>query len=79
VPLYIAFLAWDEFVASNSGDDAGAALKMPGETNTESDQEQLTGIALRILDNLIKEAVASVEADELSTLKTQIGDFASEL
>jgi NEDD8-activating enzyme E1 regulatory subunit len=39
----------------------------------------LTGIAFKIADDLVKAASASVEEDEYATIKSQIGEFASEL
>lgn len=81
VPLYIAFLAWDEFTATHEKDGLGGAPQVPGETDpdTDTDTEKLTGIAFKIANDLVKEANASIEEDEYSTIKTQIGEFASEL
>lgn len=52
---------------------------MPGETDPDVDSEKTTGIALKIIDDLIKEAGASPEEDEISTVKTQAGEFVQEL
>ncbi|KAF1939050.1 hypothetical protein EJ02DRAFT_409261 [Clathrospora elynae] len=79
VPLYIAFLAWDEFVATHDKDGLGGAPQVPGETDPETDSENLTGIAFKIADDLVKEASAAIDHDEYDRVKTQIGDFAREL
>jgi amyloid beta precursor protein binding protein 1 len=77
--LYIAFLAWDEFVATHDRDGLGGAPQVPGETDQDTDSEKLTGIAFKITDDLVKEANASIDEDEYATIKTQIGEFAREL
>jgi amyloid beta precursor protein binding protein 1 len=79
VPLYIAFLAWDEFTATHEKDGLGGAPQVPGETNQDSDTEKLTGIAFKITNDLVKEANASIDEDEYAAIKTQIGEFSSEL
>jgi amyloid beta precursor protein binding protein 1 len=79
VPLYIAFLAWDEFAATHDRDGLGGAPQVPGETDQEADTEKLIGIAFKIADDLVKEASASIDEDEYATVKTQIREFASEL
>jgi amyloid beta precursor protein binding protein 1 len=79
VPLYIAFLAWDEFAATHEKDGLGGAPRVPGETNTNTDTEKLTGIALKIADDLVKEASSSIDEDEYTSIKTQIEEFTSEL
>ena len=78
IPLYIAFLAWDEFVATHDDDRLGRVL-IPGETDQDTDSEKLTGIAFKIADDLIKEANASIDEDEYTTIKSQIGEYAQEL
>ena len=72
-------MAWDEFAATHDKDNLGGALQVPGETNTDTDAEKLTGIALAIMDNLIKEAGTHIENPEYSTIETQIGEYAQEL
>ena len=54
---------------------------MPGENDSEleSDTEKVTGIALTILDDLIKEANASLDDEDLISVKTSTGEFAQEL
>jgi amyloid beta precursor protein binding protein 1 len=79
VPLYIAFLAFDEFVAAHDKDALDSAPKMPGETDAEMDTEEVTVIALKIVDDLINEAGTIVEESEYSTLKTRTGEFVQEL
>jgi amyloid beta precursor protein binding protein 1 len=77
--LYIAFLAWDEFVATHDNDRLGNCPQVPGATDQDTDSEKLTGIAFKIADDLIKEANASIDEDEYATIKSQIGEFAQEL
>jgi amyloid beta precursor protein binding protein 1 len=79
IPLYIAFLAWDEFAATHEKDGLNGAPGIAGETDPDSDTEKLTGIAFKIADDLVKEASASIDEDEYATVKTQIGEFAGEL
>ena len=79
IPLYIAFLAWDEFTATHEKDGLGGAPQVPGATDPETDGTKVTGIAFKIADDLIKEASASIDEDEYTAIKSQIGEFASEL
>jgi amyloid beta precursor protein binding protein 1 len=79
VPLYIAFLAFDEFVATHDKDALDSAPKMPGETDAEMDTEEVIVIALKIVDDLISEAGTIVDESEYSTLKTRTGEFVQEL
>ena len=77
--MYIAFLAWDEFTATHLKDGLGGAPQVPGETDPDTDTEKLTGIAFKIANDLVKEASATIDEDEYAAVKTQIGEFASEL
>ena len=79
IPLYIAFLAWDEFAATHDKDALGGAPQAPGETDADTDAEKLTGIAHKIMDDLIKGAGTSVADPEYSEIKEKIGEFAQEL
>lgn len=79
IPLYIAFLAWDEFAATHEKDNLGGVPGIAGETDQDADTEKLTGIAFKLADDLVKEASASIDEDEYSAIKTQIGEFSSEL
>jgi amyloid beta precursor protein binding protein 1 len=79
IPLYIAFLAWDEFVATHVNDRLGGAPQIPGETDQDTDSQKLTGIAFKIANDLVKEANAEIDEDEYTTIKSQIGEFAQEL
>ncbi|EUC35352.1 hypothetical protein COCCADRAFT_35085 [Bipolaris zeicola 26-R-13] len=79
IPLYIAFLAWDEFAATHNKDGLGGAPQVAGETDPDTDSEKLIGIALKIADDLIKEANVTIEEDEYATIRSQIGDYAREL
>lgn len=77
--MYIAFLAWDEFTASHDKDALGGVPQAPGEIDAGTDAEKLTGIAHKIMDDLINEAKTHVEDPEYSANKTRIGEFAQEL
>jgi amyloid beta precursor protein binding protein 1 len=79
VPLYIAFLAFDEFTATHDKDASGGALKVPGETDQDADTENVTGIAYKIIDDLVKEAGATIDEDDYSTAKTKTGEFVQEM
>jgi amyloid beta precursor protein binding protein 1 len=79
IPLYIAFLAWDEFAATHEKDGMNGAPGIAGETDQTTDTEKLTGISFKIADDLVKEASASIDEDEYAAIKSQIGEFAGEL
>ena len=79
IPLYIAFLAWDDFIATHEKDGLGGAPRVPGEIDPDTDSEKITGIAFRIIDDLVKEAGSQTDEDEYAAIKTQIGEFANEL
>jgi amyloid beta precursor protein binding protein 1 len=76
--LYIAFLAFDDFIATHSTPttqtDAVSALIAPGEPGAdyETDAVKLTGIAHKIIDNLINEAGTEIEDPEYSDLKADV-------
>jgi amyloid beta precursor protein binding protein 1 len=77
--LYIAFLAFDEFVATHDKDALGGAPKVPGETTPDEDANKVKGIALKIISDLIEEAGTSLDEDDLSTVQKQTGNFVQEL
>ncbi|KAG9194645.1 hypothetical protein G6011_04680 [Alternaria panax] len=79
IPLYIAFLAWDKFVATHNQDGLEEAPRVAGETDPETDSEKLTGIALEIANDLVKEGNASIEEDQYDEIKSRIGEYAREL
>jgi amyloid beta precursor protein binding protein 1 len=79
VPLYIAFLAFDEFVATHDKDGLGGAPKVPGELDPEGDSEKVTGIAYKIMNDLLKEAASTPDEDDLDTAKTRLGEFVREM
>lgn len=81
LPIYITFLAWDKYIATHAKDDLLGSPKVPGESNAEleADTEKMTSIALKLTDDLVKQGSVSVDEEELSTVKTQIGEFAQEL
>lgn len=78
IPLYIAFLAWDEFAATHKT-ELGEASQVAGAGDADTDAQKLAGIAFKITDDLVTEAGASIDEDEYADIKTQIGKFASEL
>ena len=84
IGLYLAFLAWDEFTATHdtkANDKGGEGLRMPGSNDleVEADQEKLTGIAHKIVDNLINEAGDRIEDPEYSEIKDNIEKICVEL
>lgn len=84
IGVYIAFLAWDEFVATHTTSAAeagGEALRVPGgdDLELEADQEKVIGIAHRIVDNLINEAGERIEDPEYSEIKENIGKVCIEI
>ncbi|KAK3678051.1 hypothetical protein LTR78_002146 [Recurvomyces mirabilis] len=84
IGLHIAFLAWDEFVATHHTSSqvaGGQGLKVPGSgtDDFEADAEKMTGIAHKIVDNLIKEAETFVEDPEYSQIKEKIAKFCTEI
>jgi amyloid beta precursor protein binding protein 1 len=72
--LYIAFLAWDEFYATHFGN---TLLSAPGAAVIDIDAARLTGIAHRILSNLIAES--GVSLDEEDDVSTKVGEICAEL
>jgi amyloid beta precursor protein binding protein 1 len=77
--LYIAFLAFDEFVATHDKDALGGAPKVPGETAPDEDAVKVKGIAFKIISDLVEEAGASLDDDDLSTVREKTGEFVLEL
>ena len=77
--LYIAILATDAFIATHLADDLGGVAKPPGEADAETDAEKVTGIALKIIDDLISEAGTFVEDPEYSEVKSKVGEYVQEM
>lgn len=84
--LYIAFLAFDEFVATHSdpttATDGTSPLVSPGEPGTSdmsADSKRLTGIAHKIIDNLINEAGTRIEDPEYSQVKEDVEKLCVEI
>ena len=78
--LYIAFLAWDEFCAAQAVGAQHAAPTPPGLTDVDGDAEKLTGIAHRIIANLVAESgMPFDEEDELDEVKVKAGEICQEL
>ena len=84
IAIYIAFLAWDEYVATHATtahDQGGQGLQVPGAegSDVDSDTEKLTGIAHVILDALIKEAGTFVKEPDYSLIRTKVAKTCTEL
>ncbi|KAK0825950.1 hypothetical protein LTR73_006685 [Friedmanniomyces endolithicus] len=84
IGLHVAFLAWDEYVATHStpaSEGGGVGLKVPGSGADDfgTDTQRVTGIAQKIVDCLIKEAGTFVEDPEYSETKNRVGNFCMEI
>ncbi|KAK8212080.1 hypothetical protein IWZ01DRAFT_501101 [Phyllosticta capitalensis] len=80
--LYVAFLAWDEFVATHEADGLMGAPRVPGSLDAEvdADTEKTFGIAKTFMDALLDEAGQSVEDEsEYGELKETLRKFVAEL
>ncbi|KAF2772706.1 hypothetical protein EJ03DRAFT_324254 [Teratosphaeria nubilosa] len=82
--LYIAFLAWDEYVATHStssSEKGGQGLKMPGSApeSYAEDTMKAMHIADKIVDSLIKEAGAFVEDPEYTEIISKADAYAREM
>jgi amyloid beta precursor protein binding protein 1 len=71
VLMYIAFLAYDVFYATNN--------TAPGVADTEQDAQTLTGIAFKIIDALIDEAGKKLDSEELVDIKEKAGEICQEV
>ncbi|PSN62126.1 hypothetical protein BS50DRAFT_577983 [Corynespora cassiicola Philippines] len=78
-PLYIAFLAWDEFAATHDKDALGGTPKVAGETDPETDAEKVTGIAFKIFNDLVKQSGDAIEQETYDDVKTRLGEYVQEL
>lgn len=83
---YIAFLAWDEFVATHTTDSitsSGSSLRVPGNSDDEDELERdinrMTGIAHKMIDDLINEAGTRIEDPEYSEIKESVGKIVVEM
>ncbi|KAH0259249.1 hypothetical protein KCU91_g15315, partial [Aureobasidium melanogenum] len=78
---YIAFVAWDAFVGSHNVDALGGEPRVPGSTDAdiEADTEKMVGIALNIIDSLIKEAGTFIENPGYDELKAKCANIVREL
>ena len=84
IGVYIAFLAWDEFVATHhtaSNKLGGEGLRVPGsnEEDFETDKEKVIGIAHKIVDNLINEAGSRIADPEYTEIKEGIEKICVEM
>lgn len=78
---YIAFVAWDTFVASHNVDGLGGEPRVPGsnDTDIDTDAEKMVGIALNIMDSLINEAGTFIENPGYDDLKAKCANVVREL
>ncbi|KAK3114337.1 hypothetical protein LTR53_007464 [Teratosphaeriaceae sp. CCFEE 6253] len=86
ISLYIAFLAYDTFIASHSAEEdliGGQGLQIPGTDQRErefrADVETMTNMAYKIVDNLVKEAGISLEDAEYSDVKKRTAKYCLEI
>ena len=77
--LYIAFLAYDEYCATHAKDKQLTAPQPPGVTDVETDEEKLTGIAGKIIDDLLKEAGKTLKNPEYEQVKDKAGEYCQEM
>ncbi|SMY27522.1 unnamed protein product [Zymoseptoria tritici ST99CH_1A5] len=79
VGLYIAFLAWDEFVATHHA--GNQTLTPPGlsDTSFEDDCTRLTGIAHKMIDTAINNAGTRIEEPEYSQARSKVEKWCIEL
>lgn len=52
---------------------------MAGEVDPDADTEQVTGIAYKIIDDLVKEAGITLDDEDSSTVRTKTGEFVQEM
>lgn len=76
--LYIAFTAWDHFVASHT-DSQGTKVPGADADAYETDIQKLTGIALSLVDSVINEAGRRIEDPEYSHLQETVRQYCLEL
>jgi len=81
---YIAFLAWDEFVATHTTSSSvkgGKGLRVPGNNDAEfeADKEKMVGIAHKIVDGILNEAGERIEDPEYTEIKDGIEKICVEL
>ncbi|PNS18752.1 NEDD8-activating enzyme E1 regulatory subunit [Sphaceloma murrayae] len=78
--IYIAFVAYDSFLASHA-DDMSSALHPPGSNSqhVDSDAEKLTGIALKVLDAAINATGSRVENPQYDDLQVELGKICQEI
>lgn len=84
VNLYIAFLAWDEFIATHTTSPSisgGEALKIPGSGSEDFaiDTDRLSGIAHKIIDTTISEAETFIQDPEYTKCKDSVSKLCMEL
>lgn len=77
--LHIGFLAYDEFCASHADDQQRSAARPPGLEDVNGDGVKLTGIAHKIIDNLLDEAGERLEDTEYDQVRDRAGEICEEM
>ena len=77
--IYIAFLAYDVFTTSHLSDDLASSYRAPGSdaVTYDADVEKMTGIAKKIITDLIKQADLSFNEDSNTDEERQIYERSS--
>ncbi|KAL5385833.1 hypothetical protein DPSP01_004611 [Paraphaeosphaeria sporulosa] len=80
LPIYIAFLAWDKFIATHTASNLTNTPKPPGfsDADVDSDTEKVTSTALKLVDSLVKEASYTIDEEEYDGVRAQIAELAQE-
>ncbi|GAM90141.1 hypothetical protein ANO11243_081810 [Dothideomycetidae sp. 11243] len=80
VLLYIAFVAYDHFLASHT-DDLNTTPRAPGhsDNDVDTDAEKLTGIAFKVLDAAINAAGTQVENPQYDNVRQELTGICGEL
>ena len=84
IALHIAFLAWDEYIATHSSsvrEAGGQGVKVPGSgaDDFQADADKVTGIGHQIVDNLINQAGTFIDEPEYSEVEEKVGKFCMEI
>lgn len=84
IGVYIAFLAYDEFIATHgspSNQAGGEAIRVPGSSDVDldADTERTVGIAYKIVDGIIKEAGERIEDPDYTEIKEDIAKVVTEI
>lgn len=77
--MYIAFLAFDSFVASHAIDNLLSEQQVPGLGEVVPDAEKMTSMVHAMIDDLLKEAGERIEDPEYSEIKTKAAEIVQEM